>query len=494
MTGDNIYSLGLIALSAFLLALIFTPIVRDWFLSRGLVDQPDGVRKAHKAWVPRAGGIAICLAYLGSYALPAALHLGGWTAIHLDFGVVKGILPAAAVVFAIGLLDDLKTLKPWVKLAGQVAAALIAFAGGGIRLQILHWHPIHSWWWSLPLTVFWLVLCTNAFNLIDGMDGLSSGLGLFATLTLVCAALLQHNWALLLATIPLAGALLGFLRFNFNPASIFLGDCGSYTVGFLLGCFGILWTQKSATLLGLTAPLLALAVPLMDVTLAVVRRFLRSKPIFGADRLHIHHRLLDRGLTPRRAVLVLYGAGGLAAGLSLLSTMLHDEYAGLILVLFCGAAWLGVQHLGYAEINTAGRMVLQGAFRRALQSEILVRAARERLDRAETPDTYWDALRTSASEMGFCRVALHIEGQEFGTCFEEEVDPLCTWSISIPLERNGYAELVRRFDKPMCGEVARFADALRSRAVRGWATRGALPARPQRAPLLGVLRHRLSHR
>src|SRR5947208_10567281 len=154
-------------------------------------------------------------------------------------------------------------------------------------------------WWSFPITVGWLVVCSNAFNLIDGMDGLATGVGLFAAFTTLAAALLQNNALLALATAPLVGALLAFLRYNFNPASIFLGDCGSLTIGFLLGCFAAVWSQKSATLLGMTAPVMALSVPLLDTGIAVVRRFLRRQPIFSADRNHLHHRLLDRGFSSR---------------------------------------------------------------------------------------------------------------------------------------------------------------------------------------------------
>jgi UDP-GlcNAc:undecaprenyl-phosphate/decaprenyl-phosphate GlcNAc-1-phosphate transferase len=166
-------------------------------------------------------------------------------------------------------------------------------------------------WWNVPLTILWLLACMNAFNLVDGLDGLAVGVGLFATLTVFTAAMMQHNMVLAVATFPLAGALLAFLCYNFNPATIFLGDSGSLLIGFLLGCYAAIWSNKSATLLGMTAPLMALSIPLLDVALAIVRRFLRRQPIFAADRGHIHHRLLDRGFTPRRVVLMLYGLCGL---------------------------------------------------------------------------------------------------------------------------------------------------------------------------------------
>src|SRR5207247_1602256 len=171
------------------------------------------------------------------------------------------------VIFATGLLDDLFGLSPWQKIFGQVGAAGLAY-WAGVRVLGVAGFSAHGWW-SIPLTVLWLVGCANAFNLIDGVDGLAAGVGLFATLTIFLAALLQNNAPLALATVPLAGALLAFLRYNFNPASIFLGDCGSLSIGFLLGCYGIIWSQKSATMLVMSAPLLALAIPLHDTCITI---------------------------------------------------------------------------------------------------------------------------------------------------------------------------------------------------------------------------------
>ena len=161
-------------------------------------------------------------------------------------------------------------------------------------------------------------------------------MGLFATITVLISALMTQSLQLALVTVPLVGALLGFLRYNFDPASVFLGGiAGSLLIGFLLGCYAILWSHKSATILGMTAPLMAMSIPLLDVGLSIVRRFLRHQPIFGADRGHIHHKLLDRGLTPRRAAILLYLASGLAAAFSLLqSEVSPNEFQGLIIVLF----------------------------------------------------------------------------------------------------------------------------------------------------------------
>ena len=186
------------------------------------------------------------------------------------------------MIFATGIIDDLFGLKPWQKLIGQFGGATLAYFAG-IRVLIVVGVATQDWW-SYPATILWLLVCTNAFNLVDGMDGLAGGIGLFSTLTIFIASLVHQSPALALATVPLAGCLLGFLCYNFNPATIFLGDSGSLSIGFLLGCFGIIWTQKSATLLGMTAPLMALSIPLLDTCLCIVRRALKRQPIFSPDR------------------------------------------------------------------------------------------------------------------------------------------------------------------------------------------------------------------
>ena len=327
---------------------------------------------------------------------------------------------------------------PRWKLLGQSAAAAIAiWAGidvasfGGIALP-----P----WIGAPLTLLWLVGCANAFNLIDGVDGLSAGLGLFATITMLLAALLQDNVALAIATMPLAGALLGFLRYNFNPATVFLGDCGSLLIGFLLGCLGVVWSQKSATVLGMTAPLIALAIPLLDTTLSVARRFLRGRPIFEGDRRHIHHRLLDRGLTPRKAVLLLYAFAGLGAAISILQSTVHNQFGGLVIVLFCAATWIGVQHLGYVEFGVARQVFATRAFRRHLSNELALRSLEESLAAAGTAQQRWRTVVDACRAFGFSHAEMRLNGTVFSeTIVETNGD--ATWDIQIPLSRDGYVHL-----------------------------------------------------
>jgi UDP-GlcNAc:undecaprenyl-phosphate GlcNAc-1-phosphate transferase len=326
-------------------------------------------------------------------------------------------------------------------------------------------------WAQLAGTLGWLVLLTNAINLIDGMDGLATGVSLFAALTMLASALLGGNVPLAMATVPLAGALLGFLRYNFNPATIFLGDCGSLLIGFLLGCFGLIWSQKSATVLGVTGPLLALAVPLLDVALAIVRRFLRRQSIFGADRGHIHHRLLDRGLTVRQAALVLYGVALVFAVLSLVSTVTADSYAGVVLVIFCGVTWVGVQGLGYVEINMAGRLLLGGGFRRMLVGQLALRTYEERMRTVGDAAGAWAVVQETAREMGFYKVAWKVGGTEWEARVREEVGG-AEWTAELPLRAGEWVRLSRPFESTVHqAALGPFLDSLRGTLMeksKGW--------------------------
>ncbi|MGA2119676.1 MAG: MraY family glycosyltransferase [Bryobacteraceae bacterium] len=380
-------------------------------------------------------------------------------AAHLVQGglpLAARIAPALLFVFALGLWDDLRNLRPWQKFLGQALAAAIVFSAG-IHVQGFGGIALPNWV-TLPATIFWLVLCTNAINLIDGVDGLAAGVGVFATATTLLAALLQRNMDLALAVAPLLGCLIGFLRYNFNPATIFLGDSGSLVVGFMLGCCSIIWSQKSATILGMTAPLLALAIPLLDTALAIIRRFLRRKPIFTADHGHIHHRLLDQGLTPRRVALIIYGSCGLFAGLALL--MMNGRFEGLVILLFCVAAWIGIQHLGYVEFGVAGRMFVEGAFRRHLNTNVALQVLQNRLSDAATPDDCWTVIQNSAKDFGFQTVDMSLAGRVYryrnGGCPER------SWLIRIPLSSTDFVELTREFDTPAeHSVVAPYADTVR---------------------------------
>ena len=448
------HSLLWLGFRAFIISLVLTPICRDVFRSYGVVDQPDAVRKVHRYPIPRVGGLAIAISYLVAYVL---VRPEEGSPLAQQLSLVWKLLPGAALAFGIGLLDDLFNLRAWIKLVGQVAAAGLACVGG-VRILSIGGAPTDAWW-NVPLTILWLLACMNAFNLVDGLDGLAVGVGLFATLTVFAAAMMQHNMVLAVATFPLAGALLAFLCYNFNPATIFLGDSGSLLIGFLLGCYAAIWSNKSATLLGMTAPLMALSIPLLDVALAIVRRFLRHQPIFRADRGHIHHRLLDRGFTPRRVVLVLYGLCGLAAAFSLLQGVVHSFSLALV-VLFGLFVLLGVQYLGYAEFDLAGRLLFSGEFQRSVSAQLELRKFRAALGAAATVADCWEVVREAGGKFGFQQARLCLAGEIFEYSSDDSAAP--GWTVRVPLANGDYAVLARPFASsvlPMV--VAPFVDSLR---------------------------------
>lgn len=441
-----------IGFQSFASSVVLTPIVRDVFRSYKVVDQPDQNRKVHKYPIPRVGGIAILLAYLFTYFLSVQ-------DLTSEFTLVENLLPAALVVFLTGIIDDFFGLKPWQKLLGQlVAAGLACWAGvliqsaGGVRF------PLYV---AVPVTIFWLLLCSNAVNLLDGLDGLAAGVGFFATLTIFTSALIQGNHSLAFATLPLAGALLGFLCFNFNPATVFLGDGGSLLIGFLLGCFGAIWTHKSVTLLGITAPLMALCIPLLDVLLAILRRWIRNKPLFSADRGHIHHRLLDRGLTTKQTVFLLYGFCGLCAVFSLTQSLVNDvRLSSLVVVSFILLTWIGVHFLGYGEFMLAGRLLRAGEFQRTVNAQLSLSSFQEQIASARNLPEFWEATVAGRKTFGFSAMRLHTAGVTFED-WSPEVNGPGYWTIHIPLSDSDFVELARPVGSPVLARaVIPFIDLL----------------------------------
>jgi UDP-GlcNAc:undecaprenyl-phosphate GlcNAc-1-phosphate transferase len=401
------YSLFFLGISSVILALVLTPLVRNLAWRFGIVDQPDQRRKIHRTPVPRLGGVAIFASVLGAFGLLLVARLSAGAIVWEGLPLVVRLLPAFAIVFGIGLLDDIVSVRPWIKLAAEVIAGIMVWFGG-IHVSGFVGYSFSSTAASFGLTLLWIVLCTNAINLIDGVDGLATGVSLFAASTMLFAAIFAHNVPMALAIVPLAGALLGFLRYNFNPASIFLGDCGSLPLGFLLACYGAVWSEKSTTLLGMTAPLLVLAVPLFDVALAIARRLINGKPIFAADRSHFHHKLLSKGLTPRRLVLIVYGVCGMGALASLLLTMNGNRNRDFLMVIVCLAAWLGLQQLGYNEFSVAGRVVFGGVFRSVLSAQLALETFEQELKRDITLEQSWEILCRACPQFGFSGIDFHL--------------------------------------------------------------------------------------
>lgn len=436
-----IITLGVVSL---VLSLLLTPIVRDRLGAVGFLDHPDGQRKKHSGPVPRVGGIGIALSYVGAFVFVVLLPVSYTNILHPAFPEILKLGGVASLILLTGVLDDWIGLNAWQKLLGILLACVLAYFAN-IRVDLHQFPALAAYpWIGFVVTVVWLAGCTNAFNLIDGMDGLAAGVGLFASATMLVAALVQGNLALAIATIPLVGCLIGFLRYNFNPASVFLGDSGSLLIGFLLAAYGAIWSQKSVTLVALMAPVLAVSVPLLDVAVSIVRRFLRNQPIFQGDRGHIHHKLLDRGFTPTGAVLVMYGVCFFAAASSLLVGAFHNQFSGLIVVLFCIPAGVGIQYLGYAEFAKAGRLFLKGGFRRIIDAETRLHNFEQSLAKAGDLDACWATITSGSREFGFQGVRMNMAGVVLEDWTGWNAKPL--WQLRIPLNGSQYINFFRDFE------------------------------------------------
>lgn len=302
----------------------------------GKVDTPDA-RKVHTVPIPRLGGVAIFLGFLVGLTALELLVPGELFALD---GPLKGVFVGGALMFLVGIVDDLRPLPAKLKFGLQIAAALAAYYYG-VRIEFVS-NPWTGGLTFLPgivpmaLTVFWLVGITNTINLIDGLDGLAGGVSLIAAGTIGVIALQTNQPIVGLLALALAGSTIGFLRYNFNPAKIFMGDGGALFLGFTLAAIAIMGVLKLIAAVAFVLPLLILGVPILDTAFAILRRAWNRKPIFSPDRGHLHHRLLDAGLTQRRAVLVIYGICLVLGGTSLALAKIEGGYT----VLLGGVAFL----------------------------------------------------------------------------------------------------------------------------------------------------------
>ena len=299
---------------AFLICFFMTPPVKRFAEMIGAVDQPSE-RRINKTPIPRMGGLAIFLGFVLTALLFVPLNTQ-----------VTGILLGAVIIAVMGAVDDIVSLNPWIKLAGQIVAAIVAIRCGVVFSAISNPNPlsevttIEIGWLSVPLTILWIVACTNAVNLIDGLDGLAVGVSAISSVTMLVVSLIVSEPAVSLLLAVLTGACLGFMPYNLNPAKIFMGDVGSQLLGFVLSTVSIVGLFKLHAIITFVVPLLALALPLADTTFAFFRRILRGQSPFHPDRGHFHHRLLALGMNQKQAVAVMYGISAVMGLLAVLLT------------------------------------------------------------------------------------------------------------------------------------------------------------------------------
>lgn len=353
------------------ISLILTPMLGKLAFRLGVTDIPNK-RKIHSNPIPRLGGVGVFFSVLFTVFIWSFMGYGDERAIPYESPAWIILATGGIWIFCVGLYDDIYTLGAGVKFLLQSVAALFPI-GLGVKFghfSFLGETGIEIGWFAYPLTFLWIIGITNAFNLVDGLDGLSAGLASIAAGTSAVVFFLRGNYSEALLLFIILGALVGFLRYNFFPAKIFLGDAGSLFVGYTMAITAISGSQKGVTALAIVFPLLLFGFPIADTILSMVRRlshglsrqsgqshgklkqgvsfFARA---FVADQDHIHHRLLAIGFSHRRAVLFLYGLASILAILAFFTVLANERNAGLILILVWLATYVGISKLGYKEVR-----------------------------------------------------------------------------------------------------------------------------------------------
>lgn len=370
--------------AAFVLSLVsaalLTPVVRTLSYRFNLLDVPNE-RKVHRAAVPRTGGIAVAVAFLVPVFGIAVTNAQVGKAVYANWALVFGITTGAIFMAFVGLLDDLKGLGALTKLLLQAGAATLAYLCG-FRIQgmsLPFGGVLDMGVFAYPATVIWIVGIINALNLIDGLDGLAAGIGFFVLLFNFVLGFVNESIFVCLIAASLAGAILGFLFYNFNPASIFMGDCGSMLVGYVLALGAINSGQKSSTTVALLTPIAAMGIPIMDTLFSMVRRFLERRSLFSPDKGHIHHKLLSLGLDQRKVVLILYMG---TVALILAASLLHfgkNWQVGIGLLVMVAFFFVFARLVGVMDYITRRRYSRLGIWTH--HTEMLRRSLPEALER-----------------------------------------------------------------------------------------------------------------
>lgn len=416
-------SILLVFALAFMGCILATPSVVRVASWAGAIDRPDSYRRVHKGAIPRMGGLSLAAGLLLA-TLPAITQntMVDFSGFAEWFGKSWSIVAAAAIVVGIGVVDDARGMSPRTKLLGQALAVLALIIGGiqitkvtilGQPIPLSTPIPLTLAGWSFtidPLSIFvtlvWFLSCMNIWNLIDGMDGLASGVGLLVSGTLMLVALRQGNVASAALAAALAGSLAGFLVYNWHPACIFLGDTGSLLIGLLIGVIGVESSMKGTATVSILFPILAMGLPISDTAMAIFRRWVRNLPLSSADRRHMHHLLIGLGLNPRQAAMLLYFFSAFLCGVVLLgvaqNNQIHGEFLALILGISGCLAFLIILTSRRDELRSLSRD-LRDRFLRKNQDRVAAKYTWETIQRIELADTeerVWELLVEAARKLG----------------------------------------------------------------------------------------------
>jgi UDP-GlcNAc:undecaprenyl-phosphate GlcNAc-1-phosphate transferase len=444
VTAIQFAELAAIFAAAGALSSLLTPLVIRAASALHLYDAPDGVRRIHASPVPRLGGVAIYLAAAG-VSIPVLVYGSSlfWTAGIIapnEVRMLTGLLIGSAILFVVGFVDDLRGLPPIVKFVAQLSAAIVA-RYFGVRLGTIalgYGEGVRLGFIEVPLLLLWIIGVTNAYNFIDGLNGLAGGIAIVAFATgLVVSRALGHV-GVIIPTVALIGALAGFMRYNFPKARIFLGDAGSLSIGFLLSVLLLKAAEAPGPKVMFAMPLLAVCVPLLDASLAVLRRWLRGVPLSGADSRHIHHRLMAIGMSAQRTAIVLWVIAGAIATFGILIAMTAPYVATSIaivsIVALCILIIYGTNILSYDELIVAGEVLFTAPsrFRRVISDQILAHDLTARIQDAQMVDEVTSLLTSTAPSFGFLKMELVRESRAHRPT-EEDAFATWAWKLEYPL-------------------------------------------------------------
>jgi len=449
-------------LGSLIVALGVTPVVGWLARLLNIVDQP-GTRRIHRRPIPRMGGVAIVVAFVAG-ALPVLLldsRIG--EALRQVREQVVWLMAAGSLIAAVGLVDDARSVRAGLRFLIHVLAASAVWQSG-IRIESISaagLGPVKLGLLSWPLTVLWIVGMTNAVNLIDGLDGLAAGIGAVTALVIALFSIWTDQLVTAVLMLALLGSLCGFLVFNFNPARIFMGDCGSTFLGFFLASTGVLAANGAGNIVGVALPALALGVPIFDTLFSMLRRFLERRSLFAADRNHLHHRLLKHGLAHRSVVLVIHGTTAVAAGLGMIMMITRGALTIIVFATVCVLLVMVFHLAGSVRLRESVQKLrenLRLASENKKQQKVF-EDAQLRIREAETFDAWWGAVCSAAKDMGVSRVSLKIVNHDGTSKFmvwerEGGVDPERTVCTTVPIrQRSDLPALQAQVDVPVNGSL-----------------------------------------
>lgn len=439
-------ALAVIPILSFLAALAVTPIVRRVAIRFGVIDHPDGRRKLHGRVVARAGGTAVLLSVL----IVCSAALLRFDLLNLTMNHIRPYLALLGVmvgVWLLGLADDIWTLRGRQKLLGQFVLALVlVLTGYQIGAISLFGFPFQLGILAVPFTLLWILATTNALNLIDGSDGLCSTLGAIICASLGILAASNNHFAEAAIAFAMCGALLGFLVFNFPPASIFLGDSGSLLIGMVCGALAIRCSLKGAASVAFLAPLAILSLPLLDSLLAIVRRKLTGRSIYTTDRAHLHHSLKGRGLSDKGLLLVVTVLALITALGAILGAMYDREWLAVAGVLAVFGVLVFTKAFGYSEMVLVARRGSHFALsfvEKARTADSTTRHKAVQLQGTRRWEVVWHALVEFAEKESLCKLHLDLnvpwlEEGYHGTWQRSRLpDRLERWSATLPVFGDG---------------------------------------------------------